>query len=174
MASNTTMHEYNQLLSCVFKSLSGLDDSRVYRIHHCTPSNRAFEGSFPKTFLDLGDEQNTVELPSDETFLENALASLAGTSAACVFVTPPIIPPREISEGFRNRYGNSQFLETLIETLVRSNSTVSVFAFLLPINFLGAIRNGSWRRDFFTSHSAIVIEHPLPFEETSHFAIHLM
>ena len=170
MKSNTTIHEYNQLLSCVFKSLSGIDDSKVYRIHYCTQSNRASEGSLTSTFLDLSDEQNTIELPSNETFLENALTSLAGTNAACVFVTPPIIPPREISEEFRNRHGNSEFLETLIETLVRSNSTASVFAFLLPINFLGAIRNGSWRREFFTNHSAVVIEHPLPFEEMSHFA----
>jgi hypothetical protein len=164
------MNEYNKLLSCVFNSLSGINDSTVLRMHYRIPSKRDSEGILNSNFRDLSDEQNAVELPADETFLENALSSLAGTNAACVFVTPPIIPLREISDGFRNRFGNSQFLETLIETLVRSNSTPSVFAFLLPVNFLGAIRNGSWRREFFPNHSAVVIEHPQPFGETIQFA----
>jgi hypothetical protein len=82
-----------------------------------------------------------------------------------------MIHPRDVSNSFRILTGSNLFSEMLIETLVDTLSSASVFAFLVPVSFLGTVRSGRWRQRFFQSHHTVIIEHENPFEHTAQFTM---
>jgi hypothetical protein len=161
----SAMEYYRNLLDSAFRVLSGEDAPSVLSLVHGdgqpeAPAPHAADqrSEFPSVLRPSNAEHHS--LPGSELFVEEALAAVRESDADCVFVFPPLPGRMHLSPEFCQRFEQLGLAQAVVRSLIEEASEpAKVFAFLLPSQFLAATRSGSWRREFFPSHSAVVVEH---------------
>lgn len=99
------------------------------------------------------------QLPNGEPFVDQAVSVVEQSDADCVFTFPPFIGNSRFTTDFRRRFGSLGLAEAVANVLIEQSSPkTKAFAFLVPTQFLAIIRCGVWRKQFFSEHSAVVIE----------------
>lgn len=161
------MHYYSSLLASAFsaitnqsapRSLSLLPSADKLASNSARQTSGQFE--FPSSFLPPSTE--ILSLFDGESFFDNALLAAENSVAKCLFVLPPSINITQLSDKWRERFGNSSIVEALVQNLIGSTEStnhIEVLAVLVPAHFLTSSGSSSWRCNFFPSHSAVIIEH---------------
>ncbi|HEX2973117.1 MAG TPA: HNH endonuclease family protein [Tepidisphaeraceae bacterium] len=172
------MKFYSETLSAIFAILSGesapkvlmlIANGEISDVPDRPDGLRRFE--LPASMIPRGADQRC--LASGESFVEQSLSVIAASDAKCVFVFPPFIGDRWLSEEWRERFGRLGIPEILAASLVgdatsaqahlsaERSSQVQALAMLVPSYFIASLRSSRWRQ-FFPAHSAVVIEHEQP------------
>lgn len=167
---------YPELLATVFSTFAGNESPAVIALtashqqREETPE-RSSQGrfEFPVSSLPSGCELRS--LPNDESFLDQAMSTVAGSNARCAFVFPPFIGEKRLSAHWQERFRWLGIPEVVASTLLGdgeqpglfdtrpSSSHINVLSMLVPKHFVAAFRSNRWRQEFFPGHSAVVIEH---------------
>ena len=107
-----------------------------------------------------------IRLPHDETFIESAVNTLSDISPSNLFVWPPLLSYRFLSERVKEKYHNRNLEEIAILMLANNMPPGSYLGTLMPINFFSGVRTQSTRDELFDIASpTLLITHNLSWPE---------
>ena len=164
------MKYYSKLLATAFGVLAAPCEPQTLALlaTRFETQNEPSDFKFPEILLPHN--ASCRHLLGGESYLDSALQEAGSSQSECIFAFPPLISDSWLSTDWRARFGRLGIAEALAESLLADVEpdngvfsmrplSVAAVAMLVPRHFVGSLRSGAWRREFFPAHSAVIIEH---------------
>ena len=185
------MNYYGELLDSIFTTLSNEESFEILSLNQLLGTNQSnrIEDSFSSLCVNKFELPSARSLnlkcntdpSSNEDFIRASIGKIANTRANCLFAYTPMLNRSSFSPEFQEHFGSleaDQILATSFAFPSNSsdgpsslflnqhiaNNNLETFACLTNTHFISSSRGGSWRKDFFPRHGAVIIEHDHKFK----------